>query len=458
MAILLLLLLLLRLLLSPSLLRSVVVAVLVDRDAGAAGALSAYVPMSVSRLGLGPIVVWRGFFARHRGAGAQRRWPTGAGAVAASGNVVLPLCTFARVAAMRPRVRRAGGPRRRVRVIAARAGPARGGGLGRLLRLRGQRLLGEPGVMQRLVDGHARLGVEVHEPQDEVLRLRGQGRAPTLLREQLREHLALEQFPVGIVLIRVRAMEHGPRHKQEERAPTQAPCVHLRGQVWRSRVQLRRPELLPDEAMEGHGVLGACRSIVGNLHRLAWIAQADLPLVVAVHEEQHVLKRDILHRQASLVQTAEPLRGLPYQHLRLALVQTPGALLQRLKEVSACGELGDDVVAMLVAEVILHLDDMLEASDDVVELHLAERDLADLHMLRVPKFVDQVRLDHLQGKFQARRDPYDLPDVPEDRLLQMLLDSVGLSPACDLLADEARALRGLRRLEPLPDDLLHQRV
>mmetsp|Transcript_102438 Transcript_102438/g.264883 ORF Transcript_102438/g.264883 Transcript_102438/m.264883 type:complete len:262 (-) Transcript_102438:1528-2313(-) len=215
-----------------------------------------------------------------------------------------------------------------LRRVHLRRGAARGGGAtrGRLLRrgLRGvPRLrLGQPRVVKGIHDRHPLVWHNLHESQDEVHRFRGQVAAPALREEELRDVTALEEEPVRVLSALVGGEEQRLGHEEVEGAPAEAPRVDLRGQVRRLRVDLRRPEVLADEAPERDGLLLARARVDDERGRLPGVAQLHVPVAVVHHMQEHVLHRHVLHGEAAEVQAGQALRGVEDQLLCLVLGET----------------------------------------------------------------------------------------------------------------------------------------
>mmetsp|Transcript_45117 Transcript_45117/g.130557 ORF Transcript_45117/g.130557 Transcript_45117/m.130557 type:complete len:612 (-) Transcript_45117:359-2194(-) len=299
------------------------------------------------------------------------------------------------------------------------------------------RPLCQPWVPQGVLHRHPLGRVVMHERDDEVFGLVRERGPPALLLEEPLVGPAREERVVGIVDGGVRAVEERLRGQQVEGAPTQAPCIDLCGKVVLLRIELRWPELLGHEAAERHGHLLAGDRVHGEGHRLARVADADLPLAIFQDVEQHVLDRDVLHGQAPLVQAGQALGGLADQHLRVLLVEAPGPETQGLQQVSAGGELRNNKVVVLVTEMVLQLRHMFEAPHHLHKADFAERRLTELVvlLLHVAEAVHCVAIQDLHREATSRGHAGGFVDIAKDGLLQVALDAVDLAAARDVAAD-----------------------
>mmetsp|Transcript_82802 Transcript_82802/g.208507 ORF Transcript_82802/g.208507 Transcript_82802/m.208507 type:complete len:261 (-) Transcript_82802:1646-2428(-) len=198
---------------------------------------------------------------------------------------------------------------------------------------------GQPGMAQRFPDRDALPWIDVHELEDEVLRLARQRRAPAFFLEECREGLLLKQLPVRILHGGAGTVEQRLRTQQVECAPAQAPGVDLGGQVVALAIQLRWSELLCDKAAEKHRGLSTSDRIDGEGDALPGVADPDLPLPVVEDVQKHVLERNILDSQPALVQACQAPSGSTDQKTGLLFLEAAGSHAQTFEEVPVRGQL-----------------------------------------------------------------------------------------------------------------------
>mmetsp|Transcript_11495 Transcript_11495/g.27595 ORF Transcript_11495/g.27595 Transcript_11495/m.27595 type:complete len:203 (+) Transcript_11495:318-926(+) len=155
----------------------------------------------------------------------------------------------------------------------------------------------QPRMPQGIFDRHALHWISVHQLCDKVLGIIGQALGDLCL-EELGDATLLQQQEVRVLHRGVGALEERYGGEQVEGVPPEAPGVHAAGKVLLFFVELGWAEVVRDQAVEGNGLLLPSGRIHDKSNGLPGVAHAHLPLPIFFDEKEHVLQRDVLHRQA----------------------------------------------------------------------------------------------------------------------------------------------------------------